>query len=244
MMRGQQYREPACLGEAAYSIENPQLVTEIEARSRLVEHQDSGFLCQRARDERELAFSAADSQPFALGKMLDPKCRDGLVRHLAIGGRGSRKGSTMGSAPHQYQFGNRKRKCAAAALRHISECQCAPAWAPTRGRFAIDTHCAGMPREQAEDRLEQCRFTFAIAAEHTQHLAGTDTEADMAADDPSRITVTQILDGQPRGAYDHAGRRLKARSHKKTGVPKAAVKTPSGNSTVPIVRATVSTASR
>ena len=75
-------------------------------------------------------------------------------------------------------------------------------------------------------------------------FAGADGEADMATDDVPGIAVAQILDGQPRRAHDHAGRRLKARSHKNTGVPSAAVRTPSGSSTVPIVRATVSTASR
>jgi hypothetical protein len=85
---------------------------------------------------------------------------------------------------------------------------------------------------------------FAVATQHAQHFAGADVEADVATDGVPRVTVGQILDGQPRRGHDHAGRRLKASSHKNTGVPSAAVSTPSGSSTVPIVRATVSTTSK
>ena len=150
----------------------------------------------------------------------------------------------MRDAPHQDEFDDRERKCAATALWYISECQCPPVRAPIRGRFAIDAHCASARRQQAEDCLEQCRFAFAVAPENAQHFTGTDSEADVAADGSPGIAITQILKAQSRGVYDHAERRLKARSHRKTGVPSAAARTPSGSSTIPIVRATVSTASR
>ncbi len=150
----------------------------------------------------------------------------------------------MSSAPHQDQFGNRKRKGATAALRHISESQRPLSRAPIFGEPAIDADRAGLRRQQTEDRLEQCGLALAVAPQHAQHFADADVQGDMAADDVSGITVAQILHSQPWRSHDHAGRRLKASSHKNTGVPSAAVRTPSGNSTVPIVRATVSTARR
>jgi len=167
-----------------------------------------------------------------------------LVRRFTIGGRGSGKRSTMRRAPHQHQLGNRERKCPAAILRHVPECQGSSARIPPRNRLTVDPQGAGAWAQQTEDRLEQCRFAFAVAPEHAQHFAGIDGEADAVPDDMPRIAVAQILNREPRRAHDHAVRRPNPKSHKNTGVPRAAVRTPSGSSTAPRVRATVSTASR
>jgi hypothetical protein len=74
------------LGKAANGVENPHLIAKIEARGRLVENQNPGFLSQRASDQGELALAAADPDPFAPGKRFDPEGREGLSRYLAIDG--------------------------------------------------------------------------------------------------------------------------------------------------------------
>src|ERR1700732_1981674 len=104
----------------------------------------------------------------------------------------------MGSAPHQHQFEDCKRERPPATLRHISEGQGSPARVPFRGRLAIDLYRPSVKWPEAEHCLEQCRFAFAIATEHAQHLTRTDIEADVAANDPPGIAVAQIFDGQPR----------------------------------------------
>ncbi len=150
--------------------------------------------------------------------MADAERGNCLVRRCAIGSRGSGKRSAMRGAPHQHELGDGERECPAAVLRHVAERQRSPSCAPPRDRLVIDPQRAAAGRQQTENRLEQCRFAFAVAPEHAQDLAGAEGEADAAPDDMPGIPVTQTLDGQPRRAHDHAGRRPKARSHKKTGV--------------------------
>src|SRR6516164_3332794 len=176
--------------------------------------------------------------------MLDSERRDRLVRRRAIGRRGCREHTAMRRAAHQHKLGHSEREYPAAVLRHIAKGQRPPARAPIGNHLAINPHHPPIRRQQTEDRLEQGRFAFAVAAEHAQHFAGAEGEADMISDNPPGIAVAQILDREPWFAHDQAGRRPKANNHKNTGVPKAAVSTPSGNSTAPIVRAAVSTASR
>ena len=243
-MGGQQHGQCALAGEAAHRIENPQLVAEIEARGWFVEDQDSRLLSQGAGDERELPFAAADPQPLAFGEVVDPERRDRLVGGVAIRARRRRERAAMCGAPHQYDLPHGKRKAANAALRDIAEAERPAAGVPARDCLPIDANRAGERRQQTEDGLEQGRLAFAVAPEHAQHLAGADRKTDMMPDAMPAITVTQVLDQQAWRAHHHAGRRLKARTHRNTGVPSAAVNTPSGSSTVPKLRASVSTASR
>jgi hypothetical protein len=118
---------------------------------------------------------------------------DSHCRGLAIGSRRSRKGAAMRGTPHQYDLAHGKGEGTGAALRHIPESQRAPARIPARRRFAINAHRTGERRQQAEDRLEQCRFAFAVSSEHAQHLTRSDGEIDMLSNRAPRIAVAQIL---------------------------------------------------
>ena len=78
--------------EIADAAEHHRLVAEIEARGRLVHHQDRRFLGERARDQRELALAAGDAGVVVLGEIRDAEHRELLVRDLLIRGPGLANG--------------------------------------------------------------------------------------------------------------------------------------------------------
>ncbi len=242
MVGGEDDRQAAFVGQPAHLLQHAHLIAEVEAGGRFVEHQNVRRLGQRPRDQRQLPLAAADAQPVAPGQMRDAET---LQRRLGgcmvAGGRGGERAAMSGAA-HQNHLAHAEGELTGAGLRHIAEGQRAAARVPAADILAIDTDATATQREQAEDRLEQRRLAAAVGSEQAENLARLHGKADPGADGPLAIAEGQILDGKPRA--HNQPRRPKASSQRNTGVPITAVSTPSGNSTWPMPRDSVSTANR
>ena len=80
--------------EIADAAEHHRLIAEIEARGRLVHHQDRRFLRERARNQGELALAAGDAGVVVVLQLADAErgelfARDRLVRGAGAGERAS-----------------------------------------------------------------------------------------------------------------------------------------------------------
>jgi hypothetical protein len=125
-------------------------------------------------------------------------------------------------------------------LRHVGEGLRAPLARPAGEVRAVDRHPAALRRDQAEDGLEQGGLAAAIGAEQADDLARAYAEAGLAPDRLAGVAEGQVVDLEGHRQPS----RPRARSHRKNGAPRKAVRMPSGTSVTAMVRASVSTIRR
>src|SRR4051794_16938501 len=78
------------------------LVAEVEARGRLVEHDELRLLGERAGEQHELALATGDHGVGALGKVIDAEANERLPRYFAIMRRGPGEQTAVRGASHQH----------------------------------------------------------------------------------------------------------------------------------------------
>ncbi len=94
----------AALAQGAHAIEHQEAIAEIEARCRLVHHQERRILRQGARNQAELALAAGDAICFAVGKVEDAQLVERSACAIVVGGAGCCERSEMRRAAHQHQI--------------------------------------------------------------------------------------------------------------------------------------------
>ena len=146
----------------------------------------------------------------------------------------------MRGPAHQHGVEHAKREEADMRLGHVGEGLRPPLARPAGEVLAIDRHPPALRREQAEDGLEQGGLAAAVWAEQADDLALAQAEAGIAPDRLAAIAEGQILDLEAHRQPS----RPRARSHRKNGAPRKAVRMPSGTSVTAMVRASVSTIRR
>src|SRR5215467_5630318 len=212
------------------------LVAEVEARGRLVEHDELRLLRQRARKQHELAFAARDHSVGPLREVNDAEALVRLPRHLAVVRRRPAEQVAMRGAPHQHDRLDREREGGRVQLRHIGDAARALADRIVRERAALNLRFTRKRPDQPEQRLEQRGLAAAIGAEQRQHLALRERHVERAPDHTVAVTDGEVMAGE---IHDQL-RCISASSQMKNGVPMTAVRMPSGISTAAAVRASVS----
>src|SRR5262245_15897811 len=234
-MRG---KEDAVAGgrERADLAHHLALVAEVEARGRLVEHDELRLLSKRACEQNELTLAARNHGVRPVAQMLDAEAYERLSRHLAVMRRWPAEQVAVRGAPHQHDRLDREREGRRVQLRHVSNAARSLADRIGRERPTLDLRLAGKRPDQPEQRLQQRGLAAAIRPEQRQHLALRERHVEPASDHAVTVADGEVMAGE---AHDQL-RCMSARSQMKNGVPMTAVRIPSGTSTGATVRASVS----
>src|SRR5215831_14774140 len=78
----------------------PPLIPKIEARRRLIQHDELRLLRQRTRQEGKLSLATGNLRVGAIGKMRDPETLEHARRNRAVGGARPAEQGAMRSASH------------------------------------------------------------------------------------------------------------------------------------------------
>src|SRR5215471_804500 len=216
------------------------LIAEVKAGGWLVEHNELGLLCEGARQQNQLSFSARNHRVRSGGESCDAKAFErGLCDSMIFRARLAEQ-TAMCSTAHQNDGLRCERERADVHLRNISD---DPRPLPDRiiiERLAAEPHLAGFWSEEAEQSLEQRGFATTVWPKQSKNFAGGEREVESVPDGTVRISDGEIV------AFDIHDQVfcILARSQMKNGVPTTAVKMPSGISTSAAVRASVSMSSR
>jgi hypothetical protein len=120
IVRREQHAQPA-LRQGADFAHDLALIAEVEACRRLVEHDETRFLCQRAGEQDELALAARDLRIGARREMRDAEARERGICRCNVARARSREQAQMRAASHQHDGLDRKRKRACVHLRDIAD---------------------------------------------------------------------------------------------------------------------------
>ena len=85
VVRGEQNAVPGRLEREDF-VHHPALVAEIEARGRLVEHDELRLLRQRAGEQHKLPLAAGQLRVGPLAQVRDAEARERADRGIAVGG--------------------------------------------------------------------------------------------------------------------------------------------------------------
>src|SRR3984957_1289834 len=241
-------------GQCADFTHHLALVAEIEARGRLVEHDELRLLRQCAGEQHELPLAAGGHRVGTLPQMRDAEPLEHARGDGAIGsGRPAEQVAVRG-APHQHHRFDGEGEGDDMRLRHISE-QAGTFEARIAGKWPVaEPYFARLRRQEAEQRLEQRRLAAAVRTQEREHFAGRQRDIEMTADHVGGVADGEIVAGEDHGLrpisssrpylpHAHVFETL-AKSQMKNGVPTSAVRMPSGISVAVMVRASVSIRSR
>ncbi len=147
----------------------------------------------------------------------------------------------MGGAAHDDHLQHGVGELSGLSLRHVGDRTGDLGPAQAGEAAAVQPDLAGLRRDQAEQRAKQGGLARAVGSEEAQDLARADRQVDAAADG-----VAGIAEAEPDRLQAHQAQpvRPRASSQRKNGAPTRAVRMPKGVSTVPRLRAAVSTSSR
>jgi hypothetical protein len=95
---------------------------------------------------------------------------------------------------HQHRFEHGKTERGHVLLRDIREALCALARRERIDPIAVDEHAARLCRQQAEQRPKERRLARAVAAEHSERLAGFERERHLAADAARAEPEREVVD--------------------------------------------------
>ena len=173
--------------EIADAREHQRLVAEVEARGRLVEHQDRRLLGERAGDQGKLALAAGNAGVVVRRELGDAEpgelfARDALVGRARAGERLDPRG-----AAHQHHVEHRERELGHVRLRHIGETPRDLGGPQLGERHAVDQHGAAERRLQPEQRAKQRGLAGAVRAEQAEDLARPQRQRDVAGDQMAAV---------------------------------------------------------
>jgi len=225
---------PPLGGQLRQEPHQPQLVFEVEGRSRLVKQQPARCSVRWGRpqlgndpgDLHALAFAARQGEVVALGHMLNLNAGECAIDRGSISCRG--RLSIMGCPPHGDDLVHEEGKPKTWRLRQHRKPQREPIGCNRRDRRMIKPGLSKIRLHRASDNIQRCGLARAVGAADGSEGARLSGEADPL---DQVASASGDCDGIERDRHPRAPFVLsRMRSQKKNGVPIRAVTTPSGSS--------------
>src|SRR5436190_1731918 len=222
LMTHEQYRH-AVRGKATQQLEDGHLVSDVEEGRRLVEHDRSPALGERAGETHALPLAAGELGDGAIEVRLDLGSGDGSGNGVRIDRSRRAPEPEMRIAPERDVVAHTERERRLLALRDDGDASCKrAAYVVAYGLF-VDRDRALLERHLADERTNERALAAAVRADDGGERAGGRRDRDVveSAHAPAAVPHAHM------GERDHASLRRRTR---KNGTPMIAVTAPSGSS--------------
>ena len=179
----------------------PSLGLRIDARDRLVEHEEVGLARERSRDERPLLLSAGKLVHRAMGELRQPDGFEGVKRRRSVVLAERAPPSSAREPARRDDLLDRRGNLRAEdrTLRHVPEAPSLPQ-APRRDAEQPNLALPGSQRPQQD--LEEGGFPGAVRSDERDELSRAHAEADAIEDGRPRVRerdATRLQQGRDVG---------------------------------------------
>ncbi len=212
----------------ANTVEQSDLVAQVQGADWLVEQHHLGFAHQHLGEERHLPLPAAERADAAPGQVSDADLRE--LFHGPLQQRVVEAQADLPKVAQHHHFEHRQRHLGAAVLRHISKVaapgfkHASPRRLSTAAVLAMGDGAAGQ-RQVAGHGAQQSSFAGAVGAQHNVDSARLQRGAQTMQDGAPGAGEGEVVE------LDHVRPRCGAKiSQSRNGTPTMAVTMPMGNS--------------
>ena len=162
-------REASVLHEALKESQDDELVTEIEAGFRLVEHEDARVGDERSGDEDHLELAARHGRAGHLGQVGGTHLVEDVAGHALLARSGLGEGAHVGCSPnHHHLEAGECHVGGVAGLRHVGQDAAQRPGRHRRNGSAVDECAPAVPLLQADHRAQQRRLAGAVGTQDRQ----------------------------------------------------------------------------
>ena len=138
---------------------------------RLIEQQQERLLCQRARQDDALLFSAGNLVQPPVVERYSAHLRQRVLRDEDVFFRFKCQPAAVRMSPLQHKLPDPRRKQQPAFLLHNGDAPRAPPRIERMRRKTVQQHSAGERRERSGDELQQSGFAARVRPEDRHDLA-------------------------------------------------------------------------
>src|SRR5262245_7213319 len=228
ILGGKDHGEAVFGCHASHGGKDDVLVTKIERRGRLVEHERAAAGCKCAGYHNELAFAAADLVNTTLLEVLQTEHGERFARCAVVGGAGKLECPQAPSPAHQNDVEDAVGEGRLGGLRNEAD-------------RTVHLRAPTTPGLQSEKSAQQSRLAAPVSAQNGEELTALERKRDVAEDPAAAKGYASVLYADH---CRHPAAWLRTRRSAKIGAPMIAVMMPSGISAAVAVRATSSMAIR
>ena len=183
------------------------LIAEIEVRGGLVHDEEIGLLCERACNERELPFAAADFGAGGILQMRNGKGLKRLFRNFDIQ-PGRRSGKALPACtPHRHHIQQAIGKWRRVSLGNIGDTRSELPGGIARNILAIEQNTARLRLDEAQEGFEQGRLARAVRAEQEEKVPALDRKRQILEHGSRSMTASEVFCSQ----FGHRGYSLSAK---------------------------------